>query len=96
MAVRVADAVRLFTGFAPFDRDDCARSPTFEEFLRDFLDIRLPFVAFAGSIIEVLKDLFGKLESIRRLGKTGGLGVCLECYRRTACLAVERTAFGGE
>jgi hypothetical protein len=96
----VADAVRLFTGFVALDWDDPARprlgSPTFDEFLRDFLDIRLPFVAFAGSIIEVLKDLFGKLESIRRLGKTDGLGVCLECYRRAACLAVERTAFGGE
>jgi hypothetical protein len=54
------------------------------------LDIRLPFVAFAGSIIALLKDLFGKLESIRRLGKSNGLGVCLEYYRRIACSAVGR------
>ena len=99
-AARVVDTVRLFTGFAPDDRDDPARLcpgfPIFDEFLRDFLDIRLPFVAFAGSIIEVLKDLSGKLESIRRLGKSDGLGVCLECFRRTACSAVEQTASGGE
>jgi hypothetical protein len=96
-AARVVDSVRLFTGFAPDDRDDPARLcpgfPIFDEFLRDFLDIRLPFVAFAGSIIGVLKDLFGRLESIRRLGKTDGLGVCSQCYRRIPCSAVGRTAF---
>jgi hypothetical protein len=61
-AVAFALAVfRRFTDFAASDCDDlavrCPRSPSFDEFLRDFLDIRLPFVAFAGSIIAVLKDL---------------------------------------
>jgi hypothetical protein len=44
-----------------------ARAPVpngdFKDFLRDFLDIRLPFVAFGGSIIAVLRGLSGKPES---------------------------------
>jgi hypothetical protein len=37
-----------------------------EDFLRDFLDIRLPFVAFGGSIIRVLQPL--PLRRIRARG----------------------------
>ena len=60
VAVAFALAVfRRFTGFAALDCDDlavrCPRSPSFDEFLRDFLDIRLPFVAFRGSTIGVLR-----------------------------------------
>jgi len=39
------------------------------DFLRVFLDIRLPFVAFGGSIIRLLQILPGDLDSARRLGK---------------------------
>jgi hypothetical protein len=59
------------------------------DFLRDFLDIRLPFVAFGRSIIRVLRVLAGEPESSRRLGKSDGLGVWLQGIRRTACLLVE-------
>jgi hypothetical protein len=38
--------------FAPAGRPDAG----LEDFLRDFLDIRLPFVAFGGSIIGVLRS----------------------------------------
>jgi hypothetical protein len=40
------------------------------DFLRVFLDIRLPFVAFGGSIIRLLQILPGDLDSARRLGKS--------------------------
>ncbi len=59
------------------------------DFLRDFLDIRLPFVAFAGSIIGVLRGLAAEGESSRWLGKSDGLGVWLQGIRRTACPLVE-------
>jgi hypothetical protein len=59
------------------------------DFLRDFLDIRLPFVAFGSSIIRILRVLAGEPESSRRLGKSDGLGVWLQGIRRTACLLVE-------
>jgi len=59
------------------------------DFLRDFLDIRLPFVAFGVSIIGVLRVLAGEPDSSRRLGKSDGLGVWLQGIRRTACLLVE-------
>lgn len=59
------------------------------DFLRDFLDIRLPFVAFRGSIIRVLRGLSGEPESGRWLGKSDGPGVWLQGIRRTACLLVE-------
>jgi len=38
--------------------------------LRNILDIRLPFVAFSGSIITALWPPFGKPDSIRLLGKS--------------------------
>jgi hypothetical protein len=40
------------------------------DFLRNILDIRLPFVAFSGSIITALWPLFGKPDSVRQLGKS--------------------------
>jgi hypothetical protein len=55
------------------------------DFLRDFLDIRLPFVAFGGSIIRVLRVISGRLDSFPWLGKSDGLGVWLQGIRRTAC-----------
>jgi hypothetical protein len=55
------------------------------DFLRDFLDIRLPFVAFGGSIIRVLRVISGKPDSFPWLGKSDGLGVWLQGIRRTAC-----------
>jgi hypothetical protein len=58
------------------------------DFLRDFLDIRLPFVAFGRSIIRVLRVLAGEPESSRWLSKSDGLGVWLQGIRRTACLLV--------
>jgi len=48
------------------------------DFLRDFLDIRLPFVAFGSSIMGVLRVLAGEPESSRWLGKSDGLGVWLQ------------------
>jgi hypothetical protein len=53
-----------------------------EDFLRDFLDIRLPFVAFGGSIIGLLRDLPELSESRLWLGKSDGPGVCLQGIRR--------------
>src|SRR5215469_16026233 len=58
------------------------RNADLEDFLRDFLDIRLPFVAFGGSIIGVLRGLSGKPESLRRLGKSDGVGIWLQGIRR--------------
>jgi hypothetical protein len=53
-----------------------------EDFLRDFLDIRLPFVAFGGSIIGLLRDLPELSESRLWLGKSDGPGVWLQGIRR--------------
>src|SRR4029077_13534630 len=47
------------------------------DFLGVFLDIRLPFVAFGGSIIRLLQILSGDLDSARRLGKSDSGRVCL-------------------
>jgi hypothetical protein len=51
------------------------------DFLRVFLDIRLPFVAFDGSIIGYGRSCSGKCESSLRLGKSDGLGVSLQGIR---------------
>jgi hypothetical protein len=48
------------------------RGEVLGDFLRDFLDIRLPFVAFSGSIIGVLRVSFGEGESGQRLGRSEG------------------------
>jgi len=59
----------VFARAADFDLDfRLAVSPAFragevlEDFLRDFLDIRLPFVAFGGSTMGVLRVPFGEPE----------------------------------
>jgi len=62
------------------------RGVVLEVFLRDFLDIRLPFVAFGGSIMGVLRVLSDAPESGWRLGKSDGTGVWLPEIRRTCSL----------
>ena len=59
------------------------------DFLRVFLDIRLPFVAFGGSIIRLLQVSFPNLDSGRRLGKSDGRGVWLKRIRHTTRPLVE-------
>jgi hypothetical protein len=91
-AVRLA--VRLFLEATDLEAFDdfafCGRpDEVLGDFLRDFLDIRLPFVAFGGSIIRVLRTRIGAPDSSRWLGKSDGLGVCLQGFRRTACPLVE-------
>jgi hypothetical protein len=69
----------VFLGFARVTLPDVAPG----DFLRVFLDIRLPFVAFGGSIFRVL---WGLPEPIRRCGlalcKSADLGVWLQGIRR--------------
>ena len=87
-AGRLDFAVFVFVraaGFAPAGR----RAAGLEDFLRDFLDIRLPFVAFGGSTMRPLRVLSGEPESSHRLGKSGGAGVWLQGFRH-ACSLVER------
>jgi hypothetical protein len=78
-------------GLEPFE--DSARTDGLDEglgdFLRDFLDIRLPFVAFGGSTIRVLRGFVCEPESSRWLGKSDGLGVWLQGIRRTGCPLVQ-------
>jgi hypothetical protein len=67
-----------------------------EDFLRDFLDIRLPFVAFGGSIMRLLQVLSGHPEKSYRLckpdlcksylWKSDRAGVWLQEIRRTCSL----------
>jgi hypothetical protein len=66
-----------------------AEAVDLEVFLRDFLDIRLPFVAFGGSIIALLQDLSAAAESRLWLGKSDGPGVWLQGIRHVARLLVE-------
>ena len=89
----VSDVVAAFgralraTVLEPFD-DFAATLPlgaALGDFLRDFLDIRLPFVAFGGSIIAVLRVIFREQDSLPWLGKSDALGVWLQAIRRTAC-----------
>ena len=60
LLVLVAVVARVFEGAVFNDLADRARiafpAAGLEDFLRVFLDIRLPFVAFRGSIIEVLRQ----------------------------------------
>ena len=54
------------------------RAEGLPDFLRVFLDIRLPFVAFRGSIIEVLRqDGSGRLQA----GLSGLFGLCSKGFR---------------
>jgi hypothetical protein len=50
------------------------------EFLRVFLDIRLPFVAFDGSIMDIAGLVLGEPESGRTVGNSYGLGVWLQGF----------------
>jgi hypothetical protein len=65
------------------------REDVLEDFIRVFLDIRLPFVAFGGSIIRLLQIASGHLDSGRRLGKSDGGRVWLEGIRNTTRPLVE-------
>ena len=72
-------------GFA----EDLALAAVLGDFLRVFLDIRLPFDAFGGSIIGILRVPSGRPDSVRRLGKFDGAGVWLQGNRCPACALVE-------
>ncbi|OKO77496.1 hypothetical protein AC629_31610 [Bradyrhizobium sp. NAS80.1] len=61
-----------------------------DDFFRDFLDIRLPFVAFDGSTKAVLQLSSGVPESGPRLGKSDDAGVWLQGIPRITPLVVER------
>ncbi|MGC0325417.1 hypothetical protein ABIG06_006046 [Bradyrhizobium sp. USDA 326] len=61
-----------------------------DDFFRDFLDIRLPFDAFGGSIEAVLQPSSGAPESRPPLGKSDDAGVWLQGIRQTTPLLVER------
>jgi hypothetical protein len=54
-AARLVLAPRVFAAFDDFARAG-RRGEVLEDFLRNFVDIRLPFVAFGGSIIRVLRS----------------------------------------
>jgi hypothetical protein len=69
--------------FADFVLGDFALEDFLGDFLRVFLDIRLPFVAFGGSTIENCGACPGEPELSRLLGKSDGLGVWLQGIRRT-------------
>jgi hypothetical protein len=87
-AVRLILVILVLEAFDDFAL--CGRlDEVLGDFLRDFLDIRLPFVAFGGSIITVLRTRIGVPDSSRWLGKSDGLGVWLQGFRRTACPLVE-------
>src|ERR1700739_4319358 len=76
-----AVAPRAFEGAVFTDLADWARTAflavvSLEDFLRVFLDIRLPFVAFRGSIIELSRQ--AGIEQT----ESDGLGVSLQGIRR--------------
>jgi hypothetical protein len=77
-----AGAVRILPNFAPFFLPASGGDDDLEDFLRDFLDIRLPFVAFGGSIIRQARDSSGRLQSPLWQGKSDGTGVWLQGIRR--------------
>jgi hypothetical protein len=83
----VLASILVFERFDVLARTGCL-DEVLGDFLRDFLDIRLPFVAFGRSIMWVLRVLAGEPESSRWLGKSDGLGIWLQGIRRTACLLV--------
>jgi hypothetical protein len=86
-ALRVCVDARAFTGF--FLAVGLSEG-VLDDFVRDFLDIRLPFVAFGGSTKAVLQLSSGVPDSRPRLGKFGGDGVWLQGIPRTTPLLVER------
>ena len=80
----VAFAKRVCCRGALADLADVAgallRDAAFEDFLRVFLDIRLPFVAFGGSIMGIAGLVLGEPESGRLVGNSYGLGVWLQGF----------------
>jgi hypothetical protein len=80
-AFRPAFAVPLLEAFDDFAALGCL-DEGLGDFLRDFWDIRLPFVAFGGSIIRILQTLSGVPDSSQWLCKSDGLGVWLQGIRR--------------
>jgi hypothetical protein len=86
-ALRVWVDARVFTGFF---LDVGLPEGVLDDFFRDFLDIRLPFVAFGGSTKAVLQLSSGVPDSRPRLGNFGGDGVWLQGIPRTTPLLVER------
>jgi hypothetical protein len=85
-------ALLVFLAFADFAESD-RRGDVLGDFLRDFLDIRLPFVAFGGSTIRLLRILSGGTDSGRLLGKSDGPGVWLQGFRRSTACSLAEGAF---
>jgi hypothetical protein len=85
-------ALLVFLAFADFAESDW-RGGVLGDFLRDFLDIRLPFVAFGGSTIRLLRILSGGSDSSRLLGKSDGPGVWLQGFRSTTARSLAEGAF---
>jgi hypothetical protein len=84
VAFFAAFAVEVFTRGALDDVADAPRAvlrdAALGEFLRVFLDIRLPFVAFGGSIMDIAGLVLGEPESGRLVGNSYGLGVWLQGF----------------
>jgi hypothetical protein len=93
VVARVFEAA-VFVGAADLARAGFA-DRGLEDFLRVFLDIRLPFVAFRGSIITVLRASSGKPDSRQALGKFDGPGVWLQGTRRICRPLVEWVRWAG-
>ena len=85
-------ALLVFLAFGDFAESE-RRDGVLEDFLRDFLDIRLPFVAFGGSTIRLLRILPRGPDSGRLLGKSDGPGVWLQGFRRTTARSLVGGAF---
>ena len=83
--------------FCRCHRSGASRLPSGDlgDFLRVFLDIRLPFVAFGGSIIRVCGLCPGEFESGGPLGKSDGLGLRLQGIQRSAGPLVECAPWAG-
>jgi hypothetical protein len=85
-------ALLVFLAFGVFAESD-RRGEVLGDFLRDFLDIRLPFVAFGGSTIRQLRILSGGPDSGRLLGKSDGPGVWLQGFRCSTARSLVEGAF---
>jgi hypothetical protein len=85
-------ALLVFLAFGDFTESE-RRGGVLGDFLRDFLDIRLPFVAFGGSTIRLLRILSGGSDSSRLLGKSDGTGLWLQGFRSTTARSLVEGAF---
>jgi hypothetical protein len=82
-AVRRVFAAGVFAAAADWARIGFAAGDLagfFPVFLRVFLDIRLPFVAFGGSTIGISRVLRWQARIEPTLGKSDGLGVWLQGF----------------